>query len=163
MAFADQLLEQAHHLAMREKTRPRQVSLRRAVSTAYYALFHLLIHEATANWKRPTQRPLLARAFEHGRMRSVCQAKRSELAALVKQTHSSPAIRAARHLHTVTEIFVRLQGHRHTADYDNSVRWARIEVLGIIEDVNKAFSSWKSIRNDDLAQDFLIFLLIRDR
>jgi hypothetical protein len=37
---------------------------RRAVSTAYYALFHLLIHDATRNWKRAAQRPLLARGFD---------------------------------------------------------------------------------------------------
>jgi hypothetical protein len=63
MPFAEHLLEQAEHLAKRERNRPRQASLRRAVSTAYYALFHLLIHEATQNWKRAAQRHLLARAF----------------------------------------------------------------------------------------------------
>jgi uncharacterized protein (UPF0332 family) len=52
MPLAEHLLEQAQHLANREKKRPRQASLRRAVSTAYYALFHLLIHEATRNWKK---------------------------------------------------------------------------------------------------------------
>src|SRR5258708_1560887 len=70
MPFPDHLLEQARHLAHREKTRPRQASLRRSVSTAYYALFHLLISEATFNWKRADQRPLLARFFEHGKMRT---------------------------------------------------------------------------------------------
>ena len=165
MAFADQLIEQAHHLATREKTRPRQASLRRAVSTAYYALFHLLIQEATANWKRPAQRALLARAFEHGRMRSVCHAKRSELAALLKQQHGSPSGKrmGATQLHTVTDIFVLMQQQRHTADYDNSTRWTRIDVIGLIDDVAKAFHRWKSIRDEDLAQDFLIYLLIRDR
>jgi hypothetical protein len=34
MPFAEHLLEQAQHLANREKKRPRQASLRRAVSTA---------------------------------------------------------------------------------------------------------------------------------
>lgn len=69
MAFADDLLEQAHHLARREKKKPKQASLRRAVSTAYYALFHLLVAAAVANWKNIEQRPDLARAFEHGRMK----------------------------------------------------------------------------------------------
>ena len=57
MPYAADLLEQARHLAKRGKKRPRQASLRRAVSTAYYALFHLLISEATLNWKRVDQRP----------------------------------------------------------------------------------------------------------
>jgi len=52
MALADDLLEQAHHLAKREPKRPRQASLRRAVSTAYYSLVHLLISSVTLQWKR---------------------------------------------------------------------------------------------------------------
>lgn len=56
MALCDDLLEQAFHLARREPTRPRQASLRRALSTSYYALFHFLAAEAAANWKAPEQR-----------------------------------------------------------------------------------------------------------
>jgi hypothetical protein len=70
MPYPAHLLEQAKHLANREKKRPRQASLRRAVSTAYYALFQLLIHEATLNWRRVDQRALLARFFEHGKMKA---------------------------------------------------------------------------------------------
>jgi hypothetical protein len=71
MAFVDDLLEQAQHLANRERKEPRQASLRRAISTAYYALFHLLISEATLNWKRVEYRDALARVFEHGNMKSL--------------------------------------------------------------------------------------------
>ncbi len=39
MAYAEDLLELARHLAL-EPTGARQACLRRAVSTAYYALFH---------------------------------------------------------------------------------------------------------------------------
>jgi len=79
MAYPDHLLEQAKHLAKREKKKPRQASLRRAVSTAYYSLFHLLIHETTLNWKRVEQRPLLARFFEHGKMRAASERQRGEI------------------------------------------------------------------------------------
>ena len=37
MAFADDLLEQAYHLVRKDGQNPKQASLRRAVSTAYYA------------------------------------------------------------------------------------------------------------------------------
>ena len=53
MPFPNDLLEQARHLANREPKRPKQASLRRAVSTAYYAIFHLLSMETAKNWKRP--------------------------------------------------------------------------------------------------------------
>jgi len=50
MSFADDLLEQSYDLAHKEPANPKQASLRRAVSTAYYALFHLLIDEAVSKW-----------------------------------------------------------------------------------------------------------------
>ncbi len=51
MSFADDLLTQAEHLANWE-SEPTQAALRRAVSTAYYALFHLLIDEAVGKLER---------------------------------------------------------------------------------------------------------------
>src|SRR5579863_4007092 len=72
MPFADDLLEQARHLANREPKRPRQASLRRAVSAAYYALFHLLTTETAKNWKRASDRARIARIFDHAQMRAVC-------------------------------------------------------------------------------------------
>jgi hypothetical protein len=48
MSLQGDLLEQARHLAKRERRRPKQASLRRAISTAYYyALIHLLVAETT--------------------------------------------------------------------------------------------------------------------
>src|SRR5271170_5069238 len=59
MAFADDLLNDAHHLATKGGKNPRQSSLRRAVSTAYYAVFHLLIADFVLNWKARDQRARL--------------------------------------------------------------------------------------------------------
>jgi hypothetical protein len=65
MSLHGDLLQQAEHLARLEPRRPRQASLRRAISTAYYALFHLLIHEATLRVGRnPVLRQKFSRAFE---------------------------------------------------------------------------------------------------
>ena len=69
MALAEDLLKQAMLLARKERKNPSQASLRRAVSTAYYALFHLLIQETSANWSRIDTRDFLARAFDHKNMR----------------------------------------------------------------------------------------------
>ena len=66
MSLHHDLLEQAKHLTGRERGRPKQASLRRAVSTAYYALFHLLVDEATRCWSSdPKLRRLVGRAFSH--------------------------------------------------------------------------------------------------
>jgi hypothetical protein len=84
MAYADDLLELAKHLANLEPVNPRQACLRRTVSTAYYALFHLLISEATLNWGRPELRSELGRVFGHGKMKSASVEMRSGLAARLR-------------------------------------------------------------------------------
>ena len=58
MAFADDLLAQAYHLARLDPE--SQANLRRAVSTGYYALFHLLIDEAVGKWSVARQRSMAA-------------------------------------------------------------------------------------------------------
>src|SRR5580700_2215245 len=106
MPYPEHLLEQAKHLANREKKRPRQASLRRAVSTGYYALFHLLIHEATLNWKRVDQRALLARFFDHGKMKTASEKQKGELNAYFK-TNPAPCaeLDCAKRLHRVADTF----------------------------------------------------------
>ncbi len=71
------LLEVANELAKLDSTKPRQAALRRAVSTAYYALFHALIQAALiehihADPASPVAHQA-ARWFEHGKMRKVCE------------------------------------------------------------------------------------------
>lgn len=164
MSFPDDLLEQARHLAKRERKRPRQASLRRAVSTAYYALFHLLISEAALNWKRVDQRHLLARLFEHGKMKSASEKQRSDLNKYFK---TNPAagheLITARHLYRVSDTFIRAQDRRHTADYDNSIQWTRTGLLTQLDAVAAAFESWRAIRDEPAAQAYLISLLGKDR
>jgi uncharacterized protein (UPF0332 family) len=46
MSLAIDLLNQAKELSLLDSKKPKQANLRRSVSTAYYALFHLLIDEA---------------------------------------------------------------------------------------------------------------------
>lgn len=164
MAFPEDLLEQARHLARRESKRPRQASLRRAVSTAYYALFHLLITETTRNWKRPAERFTLARMFDHAYMARACATKRDLLSAHFN-THPAPSeqLDIQKHLYFVAETFVRLLQDRHTADYDSSRKWTRTGTLEKIASAETAFQSWKAIRKGAEAQNFLVTLLLKER
>lgn len=162
MRFPEDLLEQARHLANRERKRPRQASLRRAVSTAYYSLFHLLIHEATLNWRRVDQRATLARLFEHGKMKAAAERQRAECSRFLNSNpppQPGPEVDVMRHLQNVAETFIQVQQQRHTADYDSSKQWARTEVLSQIAFVQQAFESWRAIRKDPCAPAFLISLL----
>jgi hypothetical protein len=67
MALPEELLDQAILLSDIDSPGERkQVNLRRAVSAAYYSLFHLLTMEASENWAYERQRPRFARLFDHG-------------------------------------------------------------------------------------------------
>jgi uncharacterized protein (UPF0332 family) len=154
MPFAHDLLEQSRHLASREPKRPRQASLRRAVSTAYYALFHLLTTAAVANWKKVRQRAALARAFDHRRMKEACRNT-------TKKQFQNPNRTNVQHLKNIANAFILLQQERHSADYDNSKKWSRTEVLAHIDTASAAFNSWNVISHDPIAEDFLLQLLIQ--
>jgi uncharacterized protein (UPF0332 family) len=151
MPFPEDLLQQAYDLATKEATDPKQASLRRAVSTAYYALFHLLIDEAVSKWTIERQRSILARTFEHPKMKAICD----DVLKSFKGGASLPP-----ELNTVAHNFIQLQQHRHTADYDNSKQWSRTDVLNVLTLATDAFNAWREIRTQDAAQDYLLQLFM---
>jgi uncharacterized protein (UPF0332 family) len=153
MAFAEDLLKQAFLLLNKESKNPTQASLRRSVSTAYYALFHLLIQEASANWSRADTRDYLARAFEHKTMKQACT--------WAENATYGPAIspQVVAKLRSVARAFRELQLQRHLADYSNATKWDRIKASAKINQAKTAFNDWKSIRNEFVAQKYLASLL----
>ena len=151
MPFPDDRLEQAYDLAHKEPTNPKQASLRRAVSTAYYALFHLMIDEAVSKWTVERQRSILARTFEHSKMKAICD----DVLKTVKSGGNIPP-----ELNTVAHNFIQLQQHRHAADYDNSKQWSRTDVLNVLALAPDAFTAWRAISTQDAAQDYLLQLFL---
>jgi hypothetical protein len=159
MAFPDDLLELAHDLATLHPENP-QTSLRRAVSTAHYALFHLLISEATANWARPELRAILGRCFDHGPMRTASLTKAAQINNDLGRNRPEGAERAgALHLSTVANAFVQAQQRRNDADYDMAKEWTPVEVETQIASVSEAFKAWGLIRNEVSPQAYLVSLL----
>lgn len=159
MAFHDDLLRQAIQLVHKEPKNPKQASLRRAVSTAYYALFHLLISESVSNWNRANLRTALGRAFDHNIMKAASNR--------ILDTRQFPFTledpRAVIALKTVAKAFAQLQEKRHTADYDNTTFWTRTDALTIVKLAEQAFITWKSIRNEQIAQAYLVSLVVKKR
>jgi hypothetical protein len=153
MAFAEDLLKQAFLLLNKESKNPTQASLRRSVSTAYYALFHLLVQEASANWSRADTRDYLARAFEHKTMKQACT-----WAENATYDPTIPAQVVAK-LRSVARAFRELQVQRHLADYSNATRWDRSKASTKVNQAKTAFTDWKSIRNEFVAQKHLVSLL----
>ena len=162
MPLANDLLEQAYHLARREPKRPRQASLRRAVSTSYYALFHLLISEATLNWRQSSQRAALGRYFQHGSMAKASDKQKADCHRFLSSNPHpvpGPDTDCITGLQTVSFAFHQAYQQRQTADYDTAKQWTRTEALAIIDSVDAAFKAWPDIRNHKQAQNYLLSLL----
>jgi hypothetical protein len=155
MVYHDDLIQQAVFLSeLNLPNDPKQVDLRRAVSAAYYGLFHLLTTEAAQNWKHQRQRDRFARVFDHGRMKA-CSSRVSS-----GPLPTDPAkIPIATDLRLIADSFVKLQQARHTADYDNSKVWSRTQVRETIVQAQDAIAAWSKIREKEVAQDYLLDLI----
>ncbi len=166
MALHDDLLAQADGLAHAEEKKPKQASLRRAVSAAYYALFHLLIDESTrflvAGRQRDALRRQLGRSFDHGHMKKTAQA-------FVSPSPGNNAWRAvlgggpSAALVDVASAFALLQEARHEADYDLARVFTRVEVKALVARAGAAFKSWPAVAGTEEGDAFLVALLVRGR
>src|SRR6185312_577897 len=164
MALAEDLLAQARTLATLDDGIPSQANLRRAISSAYYALFHLFIAEAVERLlpaEPPGLRERASRAFSHGEIKQVC------VRFLGKQIVEdfAPLLRVSfsPELKSIAQIFVNLQEERHLADYDVSISLLRTETLLLLDEVQRGFADWKLIRETDEATVFLAALLFGKR
>ena len=122
--------------------------------------------ETVKNWKRPEERFTLARMFEHAAMAKACTKMRDDLREYFKASRSpvpGPDHERNKHLLNVAGAFVEMLQQRHTADYDGSKAWSRVEVLEGLDVVKEAFASWKAIRDHRDAQNFLVTLLLKER
>jgi hypothetical protein len=146
VGLAGDLLEDARHLAARGDAENRDFCRRRAVSTAYYAVFHLLVEDFVANWPFADQRARLARMFSHQRMRDASFAPRD------KRNPTSVEMQV---MEVVTS-FGQLQGDRHRADYDMDWKLVGTDVVNAITLAETAFSKWHAVRSEDVARDHLL-------
>lgn len=159
--FHHGLLEQAFHLANRERKRPSQASLRRSVSASYYALFHYLIDEATKRICRSKDHsPLryhLARTFQHSNMRNVAQQfSKNSIPENLRQVFDSNTL--DKRLVFVATSFISLQDNRVKADYDLDANFQKEKVLAFARMSKSSFDSWREIRGTIQADTFLIGL-----
>lgn len=160
MAYAEDLLQLAQDIANLHPNEAHQPSLRRALSTAYYALFHLLISEAIADCSDPQFQASLARIFDHGSIRKASGDKVSELNGFFDQRPPEGPERTVKfHLYNVAETFSQAQHNRNEADYNLVREWQPTEVSLLIEGVQEAFKSWNIIRGEQAAREYLISML----
>ena len=152
------LIETARGLATLPPRRPGQAeaNFRRALSTAYYAMFHCLAGDAAnliIGKKRSLYWHRVHRALEHRKIREACQNK--------KAMEAFP-----REIHDFAEIFVVLQKMRQRADYaldDNPEDpYYETEVLALI---NTAEFSIRQFEQADVQhrRNFVAYVLFKAR
>lgn len=118
------LLAQSRRLASASAKRPRDADLRRAISSAYYALFHAIARSGAdllvgSTGAQRSERAWLQvyRALQHGEAKNRCEALPADF---------------SQDLQDVADAFVSLQKLRHSADYDISAIFTRGDTLNHI-------------------------------
>ncbi len=144
----------ARKLARASPRRPRQAELRRAISTAYYAVFHAIANDAAellvgAGALRTTSAWVQTyRALDHGFAKDACRR--------VKGLGLPPGVEAC------ANAFIHLQEARHQADYDPQVRYTRADALSWVERAEAAIASLRGAPRED-RRAFAIHLLLKRR
>lgn len=161
MALHHDLLHQSRSLAQHEPKKPKQASLRRSVSAAYYALFHLLTSAASDRLitgpGRDALRSTVRRAFDHAIMKEACREFVKPNAGKLSKGMDGTTVPTA--LASVAIAFVDLQQARHEADYDLTRTFTRREAMALLAQVEQAFADWQTIRKTIPADVFLAALL----
>lgn len=136
---APDLICVANDLIALNKGKPKQAHLRRAVSTAYYALFHALakccadtlIGSSGAD-RSPEAWAQVYRALEHGFAKHAC-------------TGGNRIAKFPKEIQDFANAFVTMQSKRHDADYDPNAKFFKSAVLldvqaatSVIADFNAA-------------------------
>ena len=135
--------------------RPRQTDLCRAVSTAYYALFHRLARccaDSVAGSRRGRGQPVWTRtyrALEHGLAKTQCNNVFS-----INDFSSEIQIFAGS--------FVRMQDQRHQADYNPDAKFSRLQVMKFIDEVERAIVGLDAADSGQ-RRAFAIHVLFRQR
>lgn len=136
--------------------RPRQIELRRAISAAYYALFHTLAL-ATANalaGATPERRDQEAwrqtfRALEHRHAKNQCRNQKA-------------MSRFPEGIQRFGRQFVIMQDLRHAADYDPDEDFERAAVIDLIDQTEDIITMFESVPSAD-RRAFTIHVLLRNR
>ena len=136
--------------------RPRQSNLRRAVSTAYYAMFHCLaaccadtlVGGAGAARSEPAWRQAY-RALEHGTARQRCRC--------TEMIQKFPV-----EIQNFAGKFVDIQEKRHKADYDPGVAFPRSIVAKDIDETDETIRDFYRVPVKD-RRAFAVYVLLSVR
>ncbi|MEA2831742.1 MAG: hypothetical protein QOF22_2490, partial [Bradyrhizobium sp.] len=125
---------------------PSDAQLRRAVSTAYYALFHKILRAAVQRFMGADQvgsagYAILYRSFDHRHMRIICEALAvSKLKDTLKRQLGRDAV--SPDMRNFAYAFPVLQDVRHLADYDPTALFQQSDVASLIDATEVAMADF---------------------
>lgn len=141
---------------------------RRAISTAYYALFNFLIEEVglqivgTRN-ELTTRKRILARSLTHAGMKVAAERVREPRIVDGFERYFGVSV-APLFARDLARTFVDAQSKRHNADYDLNEPVAEAEASALIDRIAVDVASWRganAIADRDFKQAFCLLLLLR--
>jgi len=165
MAFIDDLLDQAKDLIGKDSAgRPKQANLRRAVSSAYYALFHAVIDEAvsmvlkgeTTNTELQIR---LQRTVSHKSIKDASiwingMKTNKDVPSIIKELLSSMPFDTQ--LQKICATVTTLQNARHRADYNLVNHFSRQDASRLVHDAAVAVNDLRSLQPSGWRQVFLL-------
>lgn len=158
----EEFLQQADALAGNSSA--TQVDLRRAISAAYYAVFHFCLAAGTdmilgAGASASARYSIVYRSVDHARLRGLCEQLK------VEKTHKDLPIVLAGGYGKMAD-FARLAGslyeQRISADYDPSKSYTAAEVKVVISQARLAIV-WFRYCTPEQQEAFLTMLLFKQR
>ena len=157
MAYHDDLL--AHSLLLVHTQPQTELTLRRSVSAAYYAVFHLLIFEATEHWDNNTLRTTLGRAYDHSLMRTTS----NRILDSREFPYLNESASVIRDLRDIAQGFSQLQEDRHFADYNLTKPLDPSDALRQVKVAETIFTKLPTIKTEQIVQEYLTLLLVKKR
>ena len=152
----DDLIAASRDLADPEaRGRPKQTYLRRAISTAYYAMFHCLAANCAdtlvggpgAIRSRPAWNQTY-RALQHRTVKARC--RRDDIRKFPAEIRDFAAV------------FIQAQDRRHEADYDPRPRFDKASVIQAVDEAERAIRRFRQAPVKD-RRAFAVYVLLELR
>lgn len=141
-------------------------TVRRAVSTVYYAAFHYIAQSAAdcfvgrANM-HTARYALIYRSFEHTHLRRICvDLTKSTLSEKVRRSLGRNSV--SKDIQQFAEIFPDLQEARHLADYHPTQTFEPNDVASLASTAELAITAFNAADPDEKA-DVLALMMLRPR
>lgn len=147
----------AHAAALVRPKRSSEVQLRRAISAAYYSVFHGLLWDCTEGFDS-AQRAVIVRWYSHSEVKRVCLTfaqtgkRREDVAKLLAGTAIPPELGA------LAGNFITLHEARERADYDLVYIPKRQEGTDLVDRARRVHDARRSVADGPAFRMFLFLV-----